>query len=451
MAVSTRSAFRVLVALACLVPVASTARASEPAASRADLAAELELRRELGLRTDETFLHLLRDRKRQGHDVHETTVGIPLSDEEQSELVVRDEIGRHDARATRALFAGRDDFGGLFVDNERGGLLHVLATGDPAEVAASLRPRLRHPDRLLVTKATHTYDELVAAQTAVEAQASRLRAQGVHIVTIGIDEPGNSVEVGVTEDTPANRGAVSAAAGEHLPLTFVQRGPIALAGGNVQNSLPFRGGQSIRDGSHSAPQYDCSIGFVGYQTVSLTQQDSAVMTAGHCGFSGQPWYQYNQYIGLSTTNTWPRTSGTTTADAMRIPVTQGMSNDFLAANGAVYNISGWEGQYEGTVGQTVCNNGASSYRVCGVLESNNVTGYTRDLMTGAEVWTYYLRVASAPVKGGDSGGPVTHTAGLHYASGIVQGGVLVNGTEHLAYVHIYNALRALNLTGLYTS
>jgi len=444
------------VALTLSAPSAThSASADEPSAAYVQDLSDRKLRGELGFRTDEQSIRALRERKQQGHNVHDTLVGIPLSDEEYAELLVRDELGRVDAATTRDLFRTRNDFGGLYIDNRGGGRLQVLTTGEVGTVDALLRPRLRHPDRLAVTQVRWTYQDLTSAQKSVEAHLPELQARGVAVSTIAVDEMSNAVQVALVDNTTENRSAVRAATSAGLPLTFVRSARLVLAGGNVQNSLPFRGGQSIRDGSHAAPSFDCSIGFIGYQTVSSTTREPAVITAGHCGVSGQPWYQYNEYMGLSTVNTWPKNGGATIADAMRIPVNRGLSNDVLGANYNVFNISGWEGQYDGAVGQTVCNNGATSYRVCGVLQLNNVTVMSQDPDTGQLVTNYYMRETTADVQGGDSGGSVTHTAGLHYASGIVHGGFPVEegsaDLERMVYVHMYNALRALQLSGVYTS
>lgn len=443
-----------LVALTMVSPWGAHSEAADDPHVAASVAADQKLRSELGFTTDATFIQSLHDRKRQGRDVHDSLVGVPLSDAEHRELLIRDELGRVDAATTRGFFQARDGFSGLFIDNGAGGRLHVLTTSDASTVETALRPRLRHPDRLVVSQVRWTYADLEATQKAVEAKLRELDARGIAISAITVDEKSNAVQVGLVADTAAHRRAVVDATSPRTPLTFAAQPRLVLAGGNVQNSLPFRGGQSIRPSTKAVPGYDCSIGFVGYQQVSLTTRESAVITGGHCGVSGQPWYQYHEYIGISTVNAWPKSGGTTTADAMRIPIGYGASNDVLGANYAVFNISGSEGQYGGSVGQTVCNNGASSYRVCGVLQQNNVTVATRDDQTEELVVIYYVRQSTADVKLGDSGGPVTHTAGAHYASGIVMGGVPVapgsNDLEKMHYSHIFNALRELQLTDVYT-
>lgn len=446
----------VAVLLVALIPAASagTARASQMT-HPGPLHEVRRLRHELGFSVDDALLAALQDRKFRGEPVHEDLIGIPLSDAEHAELLVRDELGRVDAVTTRRAFESRPDFGGVYLDISAGGSLHLLTTGDPGEVSRWLSPRLRRPDRLTVTRVHHTLAELLEAKAHLVANGESLGGRGAVVTGLGIDEPGNAVRVSLAHVSSDARAAVTELLPAGIKVTFVERARRRLAGGNVQNSLPFRGGQSIRNSSAgtAAPSFDCSLGFVGYQTASNGTRSPAVITGGHCGESGTAWYQYNQFMGISTTNTFPFGGGATYADAMRIPISQGASNDVLAANYAVFDISGWEGQYDGVVNQTVCNNGAVSYRVCGTLIDNNFTDYL-DADNGKTVRLDYLRLTTSTLGLGDSGGAVTHTAGAHYASGIVATGAFEPGATlgiEMAYVHIYNALRALQLTGLYTS
>lgn len=451
-----RRASCVLLLVASVAPGIAAPPASAAGNTERDpLRQDRTLRRELGLRDDDEFVRSLHARSTAGADVYTEMVGIPLSDDEHAELMIRDEIGRIDAVTARRAFGDRSDFAGLFIDHASGGRLHLAITTDPTTVQDWLSPRLRHPSRLTVSRVRNSFDQLVAAKEVLDAGVPSLKGRGIIVTGTGIDEPKNTVRVVLARASGEARDAVLGLLPPGVGVTFVERGPFRRAGGNVQNSLPFRGGQSIRNSSAGtlAPNFDCSVGFVGFQTSSNGTRSPAVITAGHCGESGTAWYQYNQFMGISTINTFPAAGGTTYADSMRVPITQGVSNDFLAANYAVYNISGWEGQYEGAVGQTVCNNGAASYRVCGTLVDNNHTVYD-EAPNGNLIRLDYLRLTTSAVRLGDSGGAVTHTAGLHYASGTVAGGYFPPGStvgSDMAYVHIYNALRALQLHGVYTS
>jgi hypothetical protein len=129
-------------------------------------------------------------------------------------------------------------------------------------------------------------------------------------------------------------------------------------------------------------------------------------------------------------------------DAMRVPLTKPSDRSALVAITASIdrNIVARQAQSTDVIGERVCMSGATTGgEVCGTLMSRSFT---------ATIEGYplrYLRIASFPARGGDSGGSVLLDI---TAKGIVSCNTYYNNATRMCYQHVHTALDYLGLTNV---
>lgn len=319
-------------------------------------------------------------------------VGVPFTAEELIEVRTRAEIGHESAAIADDLYARRD-FGGMFIDNEAGGVLRVLFTARLSdEEKDSIRSRFSSPKRVQFGIVEHSHRELLAVADAIADTTSRDSL--VH--SGGLDVPRNAVYVVV--DDFGERSQRSSLQSEALKQLSSLSGDVDVIvnfeprpednGCNSRTncgtgSSDLRGGLRFQDPGGLAL---CSTGFVfvdsatGADYVSTTGHcDDTVATAITVSSQVSALYRTNTNAMQSSTGAWigPGSTsnaagvtidGNTEADAVMILIPDNKkSNDVFkwGAYKAWFINKQFYGVHGPTIGTKICSAGWRINFKCG--------------------------------------------------------------------------------------
>jgi hypothetical protein len=178
----------------------------------------MDLRERFGLRADEWYVRWVVSASTVSDDL----IGIPLDTQEAVEIERRIAL-QDELSAARELALDQPDYGGTWIDQGAGGLPVFTFTGDPAEHARRLTEVLPEGTRFDVRQVRYTTAQLDAAQDLLNAAAPGLRAEGIALVFTGLDDPTNTVVVGVQGLTPRIETQLRARFGDIV--SFRDEGP----------------------------------------------------------------------------------------------------------------------------------------------------------------------------------------------------------------------------------
>ncbi len=335
----------------------------------------------------------------------------------------------------RALEGSRVAGWGINHGEDFGAWVWLVDDEQPSDEAA--RIATAHDDVEIRVGATHTHEELQAAQDRIDPKligddpetSSKIAAM---VVYTGIDMAANSVTVGIDPDLGSGSGSgrsrrdatpeqesdpegfaaeaavFGAALGEHTGVEMVMTDASGFS-----NTAEFRGGEAMY----------CTAGFTAKQTGG----PYGILTAGHC-----PDFQTMHRVSL------PFVVGRkgTRADAQfhRIPhyFSHRMTNDYVCGANAnsVCEVTGTAKRTD-MMGSYVCLTGRKTGVSCGEITdvSMNPTRWWINRATtcldedgkGAQCKPVFVRVEGTSLKGcvGDSGGPFYDADGIAY--GILKG------------------------------
>lgn len=394
---------------------------------------KVRFRRSLGLDTSDEALA----RAEAADNDAQQEFGVPLSDEELSELLRRDQVIRDDVPTIRETVVesfGSHTFGGVWMNNVGGGFLTVAVTQSPTAVREKLAAVVNHPARLRVVVRAHPIGALTRMVTNLRTWASEA---GRNLTGMRLDERANRIQVATTDDVEETRRWIADRVGAGAPVD-VEPAEVALVGTKYNNSPPLRGGQRI----DSIDGYSCTSGFT-----ARGPNGYYVLTAGHCSPADVYWDQVGTPIGIADRSD---VSGT---DVLRIPVTPGtaLTNQVtlwytptLATEARYRTITSSQASSADVVGQVSCITGQNfSDERCGEIITRSFDVSTRD-KDGRLVTYTNGREIDADCNPGDSGGPALR-------SGQARGIVSVKVTRQFAndtcvYVHIDSAMSQIGVT-----
>jgi hypothetical protein len=410
----TRTAVAVITAAALLgSPALSGSVNADGHAQPDSFAADKRVRADFGLqRDDEHISSIHADESRPGSGVSRT-FGIPMQAREVAEIRQRERVASDDSKIIRAYFANRPgDFSGLYIDNNTGKLTAAVTSGVEQHKSA-LRALVRHPDRLALTLADHSMDDLEAALAVLTGRLDDYVQDGVRVGSVFIAEAENTIRVTVSTDVDDARARLGADVDvDVLDVRFGEA--VQLDGTPYRNSPPFRGGQRIvRQGVTGT---DCTSGFVGYRNSIPTGY--FLLTASHCAQLNTCWSQGPQndniFIGCTQATTWPTgPSPGRGADVGRINIDTPSyrSNDYVSncCPEAYRDVLAWADTNE-TIGAPACQYGSVTIVSCGTLQTK--TGVLTGTLHGTYFRFYNMRGATYIRQPGDSGASVTNGGGL---------------------------------------
>lgn len=188
----------------------------------------------------------------------------------------------------RYIEANSGSFGGLYIDQQAGGIVTVLFTSDVNRHRQALETLFPYTGHLRVLQVAHTYASLLATTHQIAADADSLRARGVQLSTWGPDVQANVVRIGLSTLSPS-----SAALLRHLyaaaPLEFTTAPIAKITGTQDELSPPMKGGLGIWETENDA---GCTASFplVGPSWPGGAG-NTYWSTAGHCGPPDDLWNQ----------------------------------------------------------------------------------------------------------------------------------------------------------------
>lgn len=332
--------------------------------------------------------------------------GIPLTIAEGDEI--RRRIGVQQSLEDAARYASsQPTSAGFYLDQQEGGVPVFLFT-DPAGQAEAIRARLPGATAFLIAAAPYTEAKLLAVQAEIEARREALRAQGIPLISTGLDTPANKVVVGVEGLTSNMTAALVAEFGNAIRVEPDE--PSVADACTYQNCwLP----EKAKGGIHIykiANQYPCTSGFIVKRPGTSIY---GILTAGHCieinGGSGQTFKHGTTTIytvGTSRSETWAIGAD---ADAGIIDLTSGAvptpKNPFHAGGGLIRTLASVGSHAAQGVGLFVCRSGlGTGGQTCGNVVYKNVT---RPSCVGTDCRNIdYQFEVDFDSTGGDSGGPI---------------------------------------------
>lgn len=460
-----------LVFLAVTVPADARTAADRPTprVDDARIANDIRFRHEFGLPADEAYVRAL---YAGAHGDTATTYGALLTRAEERSLAERTTATDRVIEIANEYFAAqpREVLAAMYIDQATGQVV-VGVTRDLPVHDAALRAAVGDAGaRLSVRQLAYSLTELYRLQDMVTAAIDSLEERGVVVTVVGVYEELNRVGVGVAGDRTTATSVLRSEFGAAAPLTVDDAPFFELMGVADKDAPPLRGGQKIIRTHETKPDYlgTCTSGFVGYVVdrldAAIFSFNHSLITAGHCEYARTrepaagtvPWYQGRDltnpcFIGSSDRNTFANGS---TADALRIPIASMFASAEVAvASGDYRDVRCMDTSVQTKVGQPELISGYATggYLSSGKLRRKGIAVRMRD-----EYGKIYLlkaqNEATAPVRGGDSGGSVIGTRECTYrAQGIASSSGRVNGASVSTYSPIYNVVSALGLAGVETT
>jgi hypothetical protein len=329
-----------------------------------------------------------------------------LPADQQGRLSAQDKARTAADRISQAVGQGGAGFAGIELN---GGAVRLYYHGElPAAVNSAVK-QARGTAAVDVLPAEHSLAEL---QPASDRMLAYLRAHPggpAHRVSIPVSGSGLVVGVDATFAT-ASIGLPDVG----VPVQVaVQDRVQPRARGN--DTRPFYGGGRIS----SSDYIGCTAGFG-----VIKDGHKYMLTAGHCGYIGQLWYNGNhtQTIGAAAYENVDQ-------DLLLISAENAAGSSVFTGVGtstAVGSVIGWAGVY---TGEELCSSGATSTWLCGhrVIDAGNSSYCAYDPYGNWEcysglIWSQQENGAIS-LHDGDSGGPVV----LPTSSGLIAKGTISGG------------------------
>lgn len=173
-------------------------------------------RREFGLRADDAWV-----REVAADPAARWNYGVPLTAAEEAELDGRSAHVNELAPVLEAYGALHpDEFAGMYVDQERGGLLVVLFSANVDEHAAAIAQLVRPGAPIELQLAPHTQADLHELMEQITADDG-LPGLGVFVLETSADETSGVVQVGVSTERDDPAAVIAARHGPAIHVTVL--------------------------------------------------------------------------------------------------------------------------------------------------------------------------------------------------------------------------------------
>lgn len=412
--VQRRSAVAAVIAALVLL-AASTPVLAQPDGDAGTVEA-LRFRETFGLSTDPAVIDSLAD------DPPTRPWSIPLTDDEAAEMERRVEIQNGLAALHTYGRVNSSVFGGVWIDQDAGGIVEVQVTDDPVRHADAVRELVPPSAEVRLRKVANSFEELEALATRIHQERGTIGSWGATVYQVGPNVRTNRVDLHVSALTPEIEANLSARYGAERLEVREAEAPELTGCSSRDNCIgpPLRAGISTN--------YGCTTGFM-----STEDGHNRFMTAGHCGnVGGATWWHNNSSwpIGDMKDDEYYNGSYADAATVGNVSSTY-MSNYVYYTASSSSLVLSKEGYNADTVGQTVCQSGRISGFTCGELYAKGF------YITYGSVTLYDQRSATYSVDFGDSGAAVL---AANKAMGVQSG---KNGAGRAIYSHIYRVEAAL--------
>lgn len=398
-------------------------------------AEDVRFRREFGLETSLSHIRRLHNVSSAAAPRSATNYGVLLTSSEQSEMRRRDRVSNEVGEIRQwAIGNVRDRFGGIWIDQDAGGIVYVSFTDNAERYRPRIEAMLSEPQNLRLQRVSFSEAELDALHTRIGSEVDRLRQEGIEVREIATATDRNTVQIGVTSADPRTVSNLENRYGPDRVEVYqaetvdeaVPPGTLSgndTAGTRYNDYPPLRGGLYMDDFLN----YSCTMGFAAQNSNGFRQY---MVTAGHCirksrNMNGINWRHSAVTIGANDLETYTNNSQ---CDCGTVLLNAGVMNDnsIYLNSGSYRDVTTIEVTTQDSQGQSICMSGVTSGVVCGTVESRNVT-----VLADGKSFPDQRR-ASFVARDGDSGGPVYRN---ERAVGIVAFRLTSNNNK-LAYSHV---------------
>jgi hypothetical protein len=315
---------------------------------------------------------------------------------------------------------GRDSYGGVYVDQQRGGLPVFLFTGDADRHKDDIAARLPKGVDFATRSVDRTWDELVETLDRMIAEQGALGRDGIHLAGASVDTRGNRVVAKVVDPTDRDEAVIRERYGAEV-VVRAGRPAHADACNTRYDCWPMMAGVNIVP-TNFADGF-CTAGFLARRTDT---DQIVVSTAGHClwgageyedavvfkhhgnnfGVGRERVYQNNKPADIGIINMYSSVSNDFEPPASEPSIHRFLSDDTPPVIQYMPNTVTGENQNQGFI---VCRFGRTSARDCGTitsgLTSNESVATNRFGSTQTRMITKTLEV-DFDSQAGDSGGPI---------------------------------------------
>lgn len=387
-----------MAAISLLAPVPAALSATAVPTGR-----DLEFRSEFGL--DTTGANAL---SVAGRDPSPNW-GVPLTDAEEADLADRVRI-ENGLPALRAAVESDPGFGGLFIDQEAGGVLDIAATADSeASIRAMADSLAPSGAKVRVRVVTNSMASLKNLKGEVREEMLGSTPLGQQINLLRVDVRANTVVAGVDKSnyTSTVQALEDKFAGRPIRYEPADRLESAACNSRDDVCLPLRAGIAINVAGEVCTS----------NAVVFAGTNYFLMTAGHCGSVGDNVIHHGLSIGNVTKSAF---HNNTYADAMIIDIDNAQKSNLLYVTSTTQRPITSRMPLNGdVVGSAVCGSGIKTMFFCG-----SVTDTDADGLAPGNIVILSLQICTVDVRQGDSGGP------MFYGNKLMGVTSLVNGTHH---------------------
>ena len=163
-----------------------------------DITDAIRVRREFGLRSDEAWVRAV-----AANPDAVTDFGVPLLAWERDQIMNRPGGEDPVVGVIQTYLAEHADIsGGVYIDQQRGGIITILVVGDPAVHETAIRDAVGADARFAVRRVRWTEAELNDLQNRLVADRPFFRAIPAFLSTTSADIIGNVVEISISSAVP---------------------------------------------------------------------------------------------------------------------------------------------------------------------------------------------------------------------------------------------------------
>ncbi len=373
--------------------------------------------------------------------------GVPLPPVDAAELEYRIEYWQQAIGAipTWGEANASGTFGGYYLDERAGGLMRVGFTSDQALRISALKSGVNLPAENRIVAFTAQPDHSLAGLRSLASQITTVSTStpAAKINRIGVPSEGNQVRVG-SSAVAAATAVLESQFGKGAPISVYEATPMAAATGRERITGKMLGGERIQIKEPSGEEPECTTGFGAFEYGTKPADGSEVLrlfalTAAHCGVlnsavirrrvpppNGKEDRARAGFIRRHGYDQHQTSIRPLDVAAVKLDASIEPRRIYIASRSQPLAVRGW-----GTVGPgtRLCRSGATTNAVkCGPItmqepenytqcEVNEETGECEGPAIPLRQWCF-----DAPIRPGDSGGPVwiegTNTAvGINSSGG----------------------------------
>jgi hypothetical protein len=335
--------------------------------------------------------------------------GVPLSMKEQADLSNR-MSDREQLEDAISAATAREDFGGIYLDQKRGGLPVFLTTGSPSAFTAAIDPKIPADIAFEVVAVDRTYAALETLQGQLDADRDQLRKDGIDLRGVGIQPSGNTVVVGVPEPSDAISKDLRARYGPGITVRAQQ-----LSVADAETCLDIRRCMpELKGGIKTYIEGDalkfCTTGWLGRRTDTGSK---VILTAGHCLMHGDGvddnWWHWTYEIGGELKSTFAQNARADVglvqkASAITVTKYNRVLDEPTSGLNGIRSVTSFQANSSQLQGDVVCRVGVASLKTCGQIKRVNESNPS---VFGAITYNIqHTWVVDFDSTAGDSGGPV---------------------------------------------